>query len=89
MEFDRAFLSTKFKASGLRDIKFNDNGLLHGAESNSAHGVKFKTNKPHGTVFGMQGPAAERKILTQRKILTERGILAVRGILKFKDTSAR
>ena len=83
MEIDRAFLNTKFKASGLRDIKFNDNGLLHGAESNSAHGVKFKTNEPHGAVFGAEGLAAERKILMRRKILTER------GILKFKDASAR
>nr|WP_315110559.1 hypothetical protein [uncultured Campylobacter sp.] len=82
MEFDRTFLNTKFKASGLRDIKFNDNEL-HGTEFNSAHGVKFKTNEPRGTEFGTQGPAAERKILTRRKILTER------GILKFKDASAR
>lgn len=82
MEFDRAFLSTKFKASGLRDIKFNDNEL-RGTEFNSAHGVKFKTNEPRGAEFGMQGPAAERKILTRRKIL------AARGILKFKDASAR
>ena len=80
MEFDRAFLSTKFKASG--PTKFNDNEL-RGTEFNSAHGVKFKTNEPCGTEFGMQGPAAERKILTRRKILTER------GILKFKDASAR
>ena len=64
MEFDRAFLSTKFKASGLRDIKFNDNEL-------------------HGTEFGMQGSAAERKILTAHEILM------AHGILKFKDTSAR
>ncbi|MBF0983844.1 MAG: hypothetical protein HXK63_01665 [Campylobacter sp.] len=64
MKFNRAFLNTKFKASRLRDIKFNDNGLC-------------------GTVFGTQGPAAERKILTKR------GILATHGILKFKDASAR
>ena len=83
MKFDRAFLSTKFKASGLRDIKFNDNGLLRGTESNSAHGVKFKTNEPHDAVFGAEGLAAEHKILT------ERGILATHGILKFKDASAR
>ncbi|WP_297963590.1 hypothetical protein [uncultured Campylobacter sp.] len=82
MEFDRAFLSTKFKASGLRDIKFNDNEL-HGTEFNSAHGVKFKTNEPRGAEFGMQGLAAECKILAAH------GILAVRGILKFKDASAR
>lgn len=82
MEFDRAFLSTKFKASGLRDIKFNDNRLC-GTEFNSAHGVKFKTNEPHGAVFGAEGLAAERKILMRRKILVER------GILKFKDASAR
>ncbi len=82
MEFDRAFLSTKFKASGLRDIKFNDNEL-RGTEFNSAHGVKFKTNEPRGAEFGMQGPAAERKILTRRKIL------AARVILKFKDASER
>ena len=62
MEFDRAFLNTKFKAS--EPTKFNDNRLC-------------------GAVFGMQGPAAERKILTRRKIL------AARGILKFKDASAR
>ena len=64
MEIDRAFLNTKFKASRLRDIKFN-------------------YNEPRGAEFGMQGPAAERKILTRRKILAER------GILKFKDASAR
>lgn len=81
MEFDRAFLNTKFKASG--PTKFNDNRLLRGAESNSARGAKFKTNEPYGAVFGTQGPAAERKILTRRKILAER------GILKFKDASAR
>lgn len=68
MEFDRAFLNTKFKASG--PTKFNDNEL-------------------RGTEFGMQGSAAERKILTRRKILTERGILATHGILKFKDASTR
>lgn len=73
MEFDRVFLSTKFKASGLRDIKFNDNEL-RGTEFNSAHGVKFKTNEPHGAVFGTQRPAAERKILMRCKILVERGI---------------
>ena len=82
MKFDHAFLNTKFKASGLRDIKFNYNDP-YGTEFNSAHGVKFKTNEPHGAVFGAQGLAAERKILTRRKILTER------GILKFKDASAR
>ena len=82
MEFDRAFLSTKFKVSRLRDIKFNDNEL-HGTEFNSAHGVKFKTNEPCGTEFGMQGPAAERKILTAHEILM------AHGILKFKDASAR
>ena len=81
MEIDRAFLNTKFKASG--PTKFNDNGLLRGAESNSARGAKFKTNEPHDAVFGTQRPAAERKILTQREIL------AARGILKFKDASAR
>jgi len=64
MKFDRAFLNTKFKASGLCDIKFNDNRLC-------------------AAVFGAEGPAAERKILT------ERGILATHGILKFKDASAR
>ena len=80
MEFDRAFLSTKFKASG--PTKFNDNRLC-GTEFNSAHGVKFKTNEPHGAVFGAEGLAAERKILMRRKILVER------GILKFKDASAR
>lgn len=64
MEFDRAFLNTKFKASRLRDIKFN-------------------YNEPCDTEFGIQGLAAERKILTRRKILAER------GILKFKDASAR
>ena len=62
MEFDRAFLSTKFKASG--PTKFNDNEL-------------------RGTEFGMQGPAAERKILTAHEILM------ARGILKFKDASTR
>ncbi|WP_298783287.1 hypothetical protein [uncultured Campylobacter sp.] len=62
MEFDRAFLSTKFKASG--PTKFNDNEL-------------------RGTEFGMQGSAAERKILTAHEILM------AHGILKFKDTSAR
>ena len=62
MEIDRAFLNTKFKASG--PTKFND-------------------NEPRGAEFGMQGPTAERKILTRRKILAER------GILKFKDASAR
>ena len=64
MEFDRAFLNTKFKASRLRDIKFN-------------------YNEPRGAEFGMQGLAAECKILAAH------GILAVRGILKFKDASAR
>ncbi len=83
MEFDRTFLNTKFKASELCDIKFNDNGLLRGTESNSARGAKFKTNEPHGAVFGMQGLAAERKILMRRKIS------AAHGILKFKDASAR
>ncbi|AKT92358.1 hypothetical protein [Campylobacter gracilis] len=83
MKFDRAFLSTKFKASRLRDIKFNDNELLRNAEFNSARGIKFKTNEPLGAVFGAQGPAAERKILMRRKIS------AARGILKFKDASAR
>lgn len=82
MEIDRAFLNTKFKVSGLRDIKFNDNEL-HGTEFNSARGAKFKTNEPHGAVFGVERLAAERKILT------ERGILATHGILKFKDASAR
>ena len=62
MEIDRAFLSTKFKASG--PTKFNDNEL-------------------RGTEFGMQGSAAERKILTAHEILM------AHGILKFKDTSAR
>ena len=81
MEFDRAFLNTKFKANG--PTKFNDDGLLRGAKFNSARGAKFKTNEPHGAVFGTQGLAAERKILTEREIL------AVRGILKFKDASAR
>ena len=80
MEIDRAFLNTKFKANG--PTKFNDNRLC-GAEFNSAHGVKFKTNEPRGAVFGAEGLAAERKILMRRKILTER------GILKFKDASAR
>lgn len=37
MEFDRAFLNTKFKASGLRDIKFNDNRL---------YGAVFGTQRP-------------------------------------------
>ena len=64
MEFDRAFLNTKFKSSRLRDAKFND-------------------NEPRGAVFGAEGLAAERKILT------ERGILATHEILKFKDASAR
>ena len=64
MEIDRAFLNTKFKASRLRDIKFN-------------------YNEPRGAVFGMQEPAAERKILA------ECGILTAREILKFKDASAR
>ena len=64
MKIDRAFLNTKFKASRLRDIKFN-------------------YNEPCDREFGMQGLAAERKILT------ERGILATHGILKFKDVSAR
>ena len=73
MKIDRAFLNTKFKASG--PTKFNDNRLLRGA--------KFKTNEPHGAVFGTQGSATERKILMRRKILVER------GILKFKDASAR
>ena len=39
MEFDRAFLNTKFKASGLRDIKFNDNephGAVFGAQGLAA-----------------------------------------------------
>ncbi|WP_298978796.1 hypothetical protein [uncultured Campylobacter sp.] len=63
MEIDRAFLNTKFKANG--PTKFNDNGLLRGAE------------------FGMQGSAAERKILTAHEILM------AHGILKFKDASAR
>ena len=39
MEFDRAFLNTKFKASRLRDIKFNDNGLcgtVFGAQRSAA-----------------------------------------------------
>ncbi|WP_298051748.1 hypothetical protein [uncultured Campylobacter sp.] len=62
MEFDRAFLSTKFKASG--PTKFNDNEL-------------------RGTEFGMQGSAAERKILMAHEILM------AHGILKFKDASAR
>lgn len=62
MEIDRAFLNTKFKASG--PTKFNDNRLC-------------------AAVFGAEGLAAERKILT------ERGILATHGILKFKDASAR
>ena len=62
MEFDRAFLSTKFKASG--PTKFNDNEL-------------------RGTEFGMQGSAAERKILTAHEILM------AHGILKFKDASTR
>ena len=82
MEIDHAFLNTKFKASRLRDIKFNYNEP-RGAESNSARGVKFKTNEPHGTVFGVHRPSAERKILTRRKILSER------GILKFKDAGVR
>ena len=62
MEFDRAFLNTKFKAS--EPTKFNDNRLC-------------------GAVFGMQGSAAERKILTAHEILM------AHGILKFKDASAR
>jgi hypothetical protein len=64
MEIDRAFLNTKFKASRLRDIKFN-------------------YNEPCDTEFGMQGLAAERKILTAHEILM------AHGILKFKDASAR
>ena len=45
--------------------------------------IKFNYNEPRGAEFGMQGPAAERKILMRRKILVER------GILKFKDASVR
>lgn len=88
MEFDRAFLNTKFKASRLRDIKFNYNDPC-GTEFNSAHGVKFKTNEPHGAVFRAQGSTEESKILTRHKIPTAHEILMARGILKFKDASAR
>ncbi|WP_298022220.1 hypothetical protein [uncultured Campylobacter sp.] len=45
--------------------------------------MKFKIYSLYGAVFGTQGSATERKILTRRKILTER------GILKFKDASTR
>ncbi|MFC2528109.1 MAG: hypothetical protein ACFNVQ_03420 [Campylobacter sp.] len=45
--------------------------------------MEFKIYSLCGAVFGAEGLAAERKILT------ERGILATHGILKFKDASAR
>ncbi|WP_299190039.1 hypothetical protein [uncultured Campylobacter sp.] len=45
--------------------------------------MEFKIYSLCGAAFGVQKPAAERKILTQREILTER------RILKFKDASAR
>ncbi|WP_297882861.1 hypothetical protein [uncultured Campylobacter sp.] len=51
--------------------------------------MEFKIYSLCAAVFGAEGLAAERKILTRRKILTERGILATHGILKFKDASTR
>ena len=62
MEFDRAFLSTKFKADGLYDTKFNDNELLC---------VVFGAQGPTA-----ERKALTRcKILAERGILTAHGIL--------------
>nr|WP_314882100.1 hypothetical protein [uncultured Campylobacter sp.] len=45
--------------------------------------MEFKICPLCAAVFGMQEPAAERKLLMRREIL------AARGIFKFKDASAR